>query len=138
MDDRERLIQLLLLVAQPLQQRIPPGSLPPEDKTPHDAALRHLAEINDFLGNADEWHRSEGASGEVDSVYDLPAVAFQVTGRLPDETTELIGSWVQRHFSLNLANPFDLGKFWADDVRHTSWNLLVQQGYDVTGVWRHS
>ncbi|MBA8932128.1 hypothetical protein BC739_009387 [Kutzneria viridogrisea] len=144
MDDRERLIRLLMMVEGRIQEwHRPVGTRKVVDlkecggdaertlveyKTPAEAAGHWLADMTECIPTADLWYRSGGTQGDCLDAHRLPALVLGAVSALPEDVVLLIGSWVKKVLCIEHADSREVGRLWVEDAKTTAWRLLIEHG----------
>ncbi len=79
------------------------------------------------------WAGNDPTSGDIDT-RQLSAVALAALDGLPDDTLAMLGGMVLSSLGIGFdADELEVARRWAEDVRATAWRLVVAEHKDVLG-----
>jgi hypothetical protein len=75
------------------------------------------------------WSGNDPATGDLDT-REFPGVAYHAVDNLPDDALAVLGRMVRTWLNFNFnVDEVDLARRWAEDVKATAWRLLVAEEF---------
>ncbi|MCK9877865.1 hypothetical protein MXD59_19135 [Frankia sp. Ag45/Mut15] len=90
------------------------------------ALTRLLSSYTGVLHHRDD---SESHEGDAADARYLPGYALEAVDLLAEDEQIVIGEMLKRSLSLSRIDPQVIARLWVDDVRATSWRLLVDRDH---------
>jgi len=157
MDDRQRLLRLVSLVAwagEPDSNTCGLRFASTEDERQWDSPLAEWAaglergevrpepegsDVQVALWRLASWYigavhsRNDSAADDIDA-REFPGVAYHAVDGLPDEVLAVLGrmiwTWLRFNFEVD---EVALARRWAEDVQATAWRLMIAERQDQFG-----